>query len=244
MLILIGIVPAHFALNTSLSPAKLQESIVNTRSVLVDIPSSNLGSAEKASTTKIFTLLADLDAVIGTAKVVPKLPEKQNFHVRKDILLVSKEIDKILASESVALTNLGRKQLEASKKDLREYTDYAPRWVIYLISISLGLGTMVGWKRIVLTIGEKIGKQHLTYAQGASAEVVASLTIGLANVFTLPVSTTHVLSSGIAGSMVANKGLKNLQPATIRSILLAWVLTLPVTVVTSGVLYVLLRKVM
>ena len=244
MLILIGIVPAHFALNTSLAPAKLQASIITTRSILSDIPPTNLGAAERASITKTMNLLSDLDNVVGTAAIVPQLPEKQNFRVRKDILLASKEIDKVLASESVALTKAARKQLEASKKGLREYTDYAPRWVIYLISISLGLGTMVGWKRIVLTIGEKIGKQHLTYAQGASAEVVASLTIGLANVFTLPVSTTHVLSSGIAGSMVANKGLKNLQPATIRSILLAWVLTLPVTVIGAGLLYILFRNIL
>ena len=100
---------------------------------------------------------------------------------------------------------------------------------------------MVGWKRIVQTIGEKIGKQHLTYAQGASAELVAASTIGLASAFQLPVSTTHVLSSGIAGSMVANKGLKNLQPQTVRNIVMAWLLTLPVTVTMSGTLYLILR---
>jgi phosphate/sulfate permease len=110
-----------------------------------------------------------------------------------------------------------------------------------MISLSLGLGTMVGWKRIVVTIGEKIGKQHLTYAQGASAELVAASTIGVSSYLGLPVSTTHVLSSGIAGSMVASKGVKNLQGGTIRNIVIAWVLTLPVTMVLSGSLYVLFR---
>ena len=96
-----------------------------------------------------------------------------------------------------------------------------------MISLSLGLGTMIGWKRIVKTVGEKIGKEHLTYAQGASAELVASSTIGISTAFGWPVSTTHVLSSGIAGSMVASKGVKNLQSDTYPNILMAWLLTLP-----------------
>jgi PiT family inorganic phosphate transporter len=100
---------------------------------------------------------------------------------------------------------------------------------------------MIGWKRIVVTIGEKIGKQHLTYAQGASAEIVAAITIGLASSFGLPVSTTHVLSSGIAGTMVASKGIKNLQAKTLKSIALAWVLTLPVTMIVSASLFVFFR---
>ena len=103
------------------------------------------------------------------------------------------------------------------------------------VAIALGLGTMVGWKRIVVTVGEKIGKTHLTYAQGASAETVAMLTIGAADMFGLPVSTTHVLSSGVAGSMVANGG--GLQMKTIRNLLMAWVLTLPAAIVLSGSLY-------
>ena len=96
------------------------------------------------------------------------------------------------------------------------------------VAIALGLGTMVGWKRIVVTVGEKIGKTHLTYAQGASAELVAAATIGAADVFGLPVSTTHVLSSGVAGTMAANGS--GLQMATIRNLLMAWVLTLPVAI--------------
>jgi phosphate/sulfate permease len=122
-------------------------------------------------------------------------------------------------------------------------TDYSPTWVILIISMSLGLGTMIGWKRIVKTIGEKIGKEHLTYAQGASAELVAASTIGMSSYFGLPVSTTHVLSSGVAGSMVASKGVKNLQPETVRNILLAWFLTLPVVMTLSGSLFLLFRSI-
>jgi PiT family inorganic phosphate transporter len=113
-----------------------------------------------------------------------------------------------------------------------------------MISLSLGLGTLVGWKRIVTTIGEKIGKQHLTYAQGASAEIVAASTIGFSTWLGLPVSTTHVLSSGIAGSMVASKGIKNLQTKTIKTIALAWLLTLPFSIIMSGLLFLLFRTIL
>ena len=149
--------------------------------------------------------------------------------------------------EDSLYTNLPPKQIEALKAELsntegiRRYTDYAPDWVILMISLSLGPGTMVGWKRIVVTIGEKIGKKHLTYAQGASAEIVAAGTIAASSGFGLPVSTTHVLSSGIAGTMVANKGIKNLQADTVRNIMLAWILTLPVSMALSGTLYMFFR---
>ena len=113
-----------------------------------------------------------------------------------------------------------------------------------MISVSLGLGTMIGWKRIVKTIGEKIGKQHMSYAQGASAEMVAAMGIGVASAYGVPVSTTHMLSSGIMGSMVAKKGLKNLQRKTITNIFLAWVLTLPVTMILSGLLFLLFRAIL
>ena len=109
------------------------------------------------------------------------------------------------------------------------------------MAIALGLGTMVGWKRIVVTVGEKIGKTHLTYGQGAAAEIVAAATIGAADGFGLPVSTTHVLSSGVAGTMVANGS--GMQWSTIRSIALAWVLTLPAAMIMSGMLYVIFRQI-
>jgi phosphate/sulfate permease len=116
-----------------------------------------------------------------------------------------------------------------------------PTWVMWMVALSLGLGTMIGWKRIVVTIGEKIGKTHLTYAQGATSELVAAFTIGLSTYFKLPVSTTHILSSGIAGSMVAKDGVKNLKTSTLKTILSAWILTLPITIFTSGGLFLLFR---
>ena len=121
--------------------------------------------------------------------------------------------------------------------------EFAPRWVIFFISLALGIGTMIGWKRIVVTIGEKIGKTHLTYAQGATAELVASATIAMSTVFHAPVSTTHVLSSAVAGTMIAKNGRKNLRKSTLITILSAWILTLPVTIILSGGLYLLFRTI-
>ncbi len=120
-------------------------------------------------------------------------------------------------------------------------TKFIPLWVKVAVAIALGLGTMVGWKRIVVTVGEKIGKTHLTYGQGASAELVAMMTIGAADAYGLPVSTTHVLSSGVAGTMAANKS--GLQMSTIRNLALAWVLTMPAAIMLSGSLYWLFARI-
>jgi PiT family inorganic phosphate transporter len=135
------------------------------------------------------------------------------------------------ADETSALNNY--------KKHVDKATKFIPSWVKVAVALALGLGTMVGWKRIVVTVGEKIGKEHLTYAQGATAELVAMGTIFAADNFGLPVSTTHVLSSGIAGTMAANKS--GLQLSTIRNIAAAWVFTLPAAALLSGLLFALFR---
>ena len=132
-------------------------------------------------------------------------------------------------------------KLKSLRSSLDSGTKFIPTWVKVSVALALGLGTMVGWKRIVVTVGEKIGKTHLTYAQGASAEIVAMATIGLADVYGLPVSTTHVLSSGVAGAMAANGS--GLQWSTIKNMALAWVLTLPAAMAIAGSLYVILRQV-
>ncbi len=125
--------------------------------------------------------------------------------------------------------------MKGYKKSIDQATKFIPTWVKVVVAIALGLGTMVGWKRIVVTVGEKIGKTHLTYAQGAAAEVIAMATIGAADGLGLPVSTTHVLSSGVAGTMAANGS--GLQMSTLRNLAMAWVLTLPVAMILSGSLY-------
>jgi PiT family inorganic phosphate transporter len=132
--------------------------------------------------------------------------------------------------DSNATTNL-----KAFKQETDNATKFIPTWVKVVVAIALGLGTMVGWKRIVVTVGEKIGKTHLSYGQGASAEITAMLTIGAADIYGLPVSTTHVLSSGVAGTMAANGS--GVQMNTIRNLLMAWVLTLPSAIMLSAFLY-------
>jgi PiT family inorganic phosphate transporter len=157
------------------------------------------------------------------------------------MLQISKKYNTFLDDmDSEGKLKLNRSEYKDVKSDIKKlagYTQYSPWWVILMISVSLGLGTMVGWRRIVVTIGEKIGKSHLTYAQGASAELVAASTIGISTWLGLPVSTTHVLSSGVAGTMVAGKGLKNLRAKTVKSIAIAWLVTLPVTILLSGGLF-------
>jgi PiT family inorganic phosphate transporter len=129
--------------------------------------------------------------------------------------------------------------LKAYKAAIDNATKFIPTWVKVSVAIALGLGTMVGWKRIVVTVGEKIGKTHLTYGQGASAEIIAMATIGAADMWGWPVSTTHVLSSGVAGTMAANRS--GLQWATIMNMILAWVLTLPAAITLSGALFWIFR---
>ena len=131
--------------------------------------------------------------------------------------------------------------LKNYKSKLDKSTKYIPDWVKVAVALALGLGTMVGWKRIVITVGEKIGKEHLSYAQGASAELVAMATIFAADKFGLPVSTTHILSSGVAGTMVANGG--GLRLSTVRNIAAGWVFTLPAAALLSGLLYWLFRSI-
>ena len=140
-----------------------------------------------------------------------------------------------------AITAHDAEVLKNYKKHVDDATKFIPLWVKISVAIALGLGTMVGWKRIVVTVGEKIGKAHLTYAQGAAAEITAMLTIGAADVYGLPVSTTHVLSSGVAGTMAANHS--GLQMSTVRNLLMAWVLTLPMSILLAGSLFWLFTRV-
>jgi PiT family inorganic phosphate transporter len=157
------------------------------------------------------------------------------FNVRNDMYLVSETIKHIEKEKKVTFNDETTKYLKDFKSKVDSSTKFIPTWVKVSIAIALGLGTMVGWKRIVVTVGEKIGKSHLTYAQGASAELVAMSCIGAADVFGLPVSTTHVLSSGVAGTMAANGS--GLQMSTVRNMAMAWVLTLPAAISLSAFLY-------
>jgi PiT family inorganic phosphate transporter len=147
--------------------------------------------------------------------------------------LLTKDSDKAKS----AYPNGGAAKLKTYQDLLEKGTRYIPTWVKIAVALALGLGTMVGWKRIVRTVGERIGKTHLTYGMGASAELIAAATILLAQFKGMPVSTTHILSSGVAGTMVADGA--GLQASTVRNIAMAWVLTLPAAMAIAGLLYAL-----
>ena len=162
------------------------------------------------------------------------VPAAQRRDLRTDLYLASGAISKAIKQGKVADPK-ARKQLGDYAKEMDGLTKYIPFWVKLAVACALGFGTMVGWKRIVVTVGEKIGKAHLSYGQGACAELVAMFTILAADNFGLPVSTTHVLSSGVAGTMAANHS--GLQKDTLRNIVLAWVLTLPVCMLLGAGLF-------
>ncbi len=171
---------------------------------------------------------------------ISHVPAAATPNLRNDMYLTGEAI-RLLPKEGAKFSDKEAATLKTYGDGLMKGTRFIPVWVKVCVAIALGLGTMVGWKRIVVTVGERIGKQHLTYAQGASAEIVAAATIGAAELYGLPVSTTHILSSGVAGTMAANGS--GLQWSTIRSIAAAWVLTLPAAMAIAGGLYWALRLV-
>ncbi len=240
MLILIAIVPSYFAINLDVDLSKVKYEMHNVTSIIDKTMSSKLNKEDSLEVAKIQLIANKVNSKI-TYKPLDSLSNAEKFEIKSEVTKLAKEIEIVRASKTIPISIQDKINLKESIKSVKTITEYSPVWVILMISLSLGLGTMIGWKRIVTTIGEKIGKQHLNYAQGASSELVAAGTIGLATAFGLPVSTTQVLSSGIAGSMVASKGIKNLQPGTIKSIAIAWVLTLPVTIVLAGGLFLLFR---
>jgi PiT family inorganic phosphate transporter len=259
MLILVGTVPTAYALNHAVGPQEVQTFVAVSNqfsdslkpytdpAATVQDPTPDL---EHFVSTKTYTpntmsaLQAEVNEIRNEAANYGSLgnvPQSMQANVRNQMYLVSetlrllpkaKNAPKLQPSDAAVLKNY--------KSYLDKSTKFIPPWVKVAVALALGLGTMIGWKRIVVTVGEKIGKTHLTYAQGASAEITAMITIGLADGYGLPVSTTHVLSSGVAGTMAANHS--GLQLSTIRDIALAWVFTLPVAALLSGGLFYVFNK--
>lgn len=232
MLIMIAFLPAKFAINHAIPNDKILLSLNKTEQVLaktwIKMPQhQELYATLNASIT-------ETKATLVSRHVIDNL---HAYKLRQLIQKISAGIDELREDKKLQLEEQDRTILTDVSGELATVTDFAPIWVIAIISVSLGLGTMIGWKRIVVTIGEKIGNEHLSYAQGATAEIVAATTIGLSTGFGLPVSTTHVLSSGIAGAMVASGGTKNLNNGTLKNIAMAWILTLPVAIVLSLLLF-------
>jgi PiT family inorganic phosphate transporter len=252
MLILVGIVPGTYALNLGISAESLNQLAVmsqNASAVLAkhapapaekDAAAKTLGAYLKPGGTfsdNLFAALAEKNSEVNTFlanhKSLAEMPEDQRGALRTAIYYTTETIGKLTKEHK--FSDSENKELGKYKTELDKTTKYIPLWVKIAVAMSLGFGTMIGWKRIVVTVGEKIGKSHLTYAQGASAEMIAMLTIGLADRYGLPVSTTHVLSSGVAGAMAANRS--GLQMQTLRNLLLAWVLTLPVCIFLGAMFF-------
>jgi PiT family inorganic phosphate transporter len=257
MLILIGTVPTAFALNYAVTGKDLasfhatSQSAVSTLNELAG--TATLSGDPQAVLTKtiqtktmqpdtlpaLSALIGSIDQQISNRSSLRDVPHDQVTNVRNELYLTDTTLALIL--KKATLTAPQTAALTAYKKDGNHATQFIPPFVKVAVALALGMGTMVGWKRIVRTVGEKIGKEHLTYAQGLSAEVVAMGLIQAATAYSLPVSTTHVLTSGVAGTMVANGS--GLQWSTIRSIASAWIFTLPAAMLLSGVLFTIFRAV-
>ena len=254
MLILVGIVPSIYALDLAASPGAVDKLMAQSKAVAAIIEKQNPGPVADAVTASntieaylksmgtyskdVLSALAEKNKEIAVMldghKSIGELTEKQRDTLRRAFCYADDTITKL--NKGKIITNADdAATLGAFKSAIEKETQFIPIWVKAAVALSLGLGTMIGWKRIVVTVGEKIGKSHLTYAQGASAELVAMLTIGLATKYGLPVSTTHVLSSGVAGAMAANHS--GLQTSTLRNLLLAWVLTLPVCIFLGAMFF-------
>ncbi len=253
MLILIGTVPTAYALNHAVGSSQVQDFVavseqaakvmsahVDADAVISD-PRADLTEylqSKKETPTTILAerqMILEIEHEVGQYKTLKGVPPRQQSNVRNDMYISSETLRLFAKSKNPAFTAEEAAVMTNYKKKLDVATKFIPTWVKVAVAIALGMGTMVGWKRIVITVGEKIGKTHLTYAQGASAELTAMCTILAADGFGLPVSTTHVLSSGVAGTMMANKS--GLQWSTIRNIAAAWVFTLPVAGLMSAGLF-------
>jgi PiT family inorganic phosphate transporter len=261
MLILIGTVPTAYALNRAVPDSQLPAFLTATQQVqgVFDTRSGNLTVPPARAETQVTdalklrkmddaptyaaigVLVGDIGQQVRSYGSLNKVPAAAVQNIRNEMFMVSEAI-RYLQNQHVAFAPAETAALKSYKGELDNSTKFIPTWVKVAVAVALGLGTMVGWKRIVITVGEKIGKTHMNYGQGASAELIAAATIGLADIYGLPVSTTHVLSSGVAGTMAASGA--GLQWGTVRSMILAWVLTLPAAILMSGSLYYVLRQVM
>jgi PiT family inorganic phosphate transporter len=258
MLILIGVVPTTYALNRAMPASQIEKFEANSKaaSAVINAKAAGynvIGDPRPAVTAyvaehqindgtypSLAVLVNAISQQVAQYGSIAKMPIDQVGNTRNDMYLVSEALRFLVKDKEAELSADNVGTLNAYKASLDSATKFIPLWVKIVVAIALGLGTMVGWKRIVITVGSKIGKTHLTYAQGACAEITAAATIAAADGYGLPVSTTHVLSSGIAGTMAANGS--GLQWSTVRNIALAWVLTLPAAMALSGTLYFIFSK--
>ena len=260
MLILIGCAPTAYALNRTMPESQTPAFVASANSAAnafqahargavmgggIDSARAVLTSAlqtRMAKNPQVYGAVADLSRDLGQRIAgygsLNKVPAAATPNLRNDMYLVLDTARLATKDKDAAARTFTAPELKAIGEyatNLESGTRYIPTWVKIAVALALGLGTMVGWRRIVVTVGEKIGKTHLTYGMGAVAELVAAATIQASDRYGLPVSTTHILSSGVAGASVASGA--GLQPRTIGSMALAWVLTLPAAMALAGGLY-------
>jgi len=258
MLILVGTVPTAYALNNAVDKGSLQPFAQVSTQVATDLQQyvpPNVVVTQSAPVLERF--LADHQYRPETAAALQEMvltirneaigygslgnvPPDMHANVRNQMYLVS-ETFRLLPAVGPKMSASDTAAIAKYKGFLDKSTKYIPSWVKVAVALALGLGTMVGWKRIVVTVGEKIGKEHLTYAQGAVAELTAMATILAATGNALPVSTTHILSSGVAGTMAASGS--GVRMSTVRNIVMAWFFTLPAAALLSGLLFVIFSKI-
>lgn len=260
MLILIGTVPTAYALNHGIGPAEIQsflaasarvEQILDRHAGVANAPEAEPRAAVEAyvrthavqpdTLPALRAMVANVDRKLTLYKAYDAIPAQDQTQMRNDMYVASEALRLMVKANNPGFSPAERAALKGYQNDLDKTTKFIPDWVKVAVALALGLGTMVGWKRIVVTVGERIGKEHLTYAQGAAAGLVAMGTIFAADQFGLPVSTTHILSSGVAGTMTASGA--GLRLNTVRNIAAGWVFTLPAAALLSGTLYWLFRLV-
>jgi PiT family inorganic phosphate transporter len=256
MLILIGTVPTAYALNRSMHEDQVQTFIAMSDRAngimthYVQAPAPDDFRAEITRYVRDHKLAPETVAAeqnltkairdqVAAYHSIDKIPDAKIGNIRNDMYLSGEALRLMKKAGDPAVSADDQKAIDAYHKEIDDATKFIPTWVKVAVAVALGMGTMIGWKRIVVTVGEKIGKSHLTYGQGAAAELIAASVIGAADGLGLPVSTTHVLSSGVAGTMAANGS--GLQWDTVRNLALAWVLTLPVSIILSGSLFWIFR---
>ncbi|MBP9811873.1 inorganic phosphate transporter [Candidatus Gracilibacteria bacterium] len=244
-LILITLLPATFAINPNIEISKISEQVSSLSLKIEQINKGSLSNHDAEIAKKIQSDILELTQRINTSDIDKLSIRKNILSIRENYANIEVTDKKAIISQVNANENENQISLASIKNEIDSLsgaTDYVPWWIILLVSISIGSGTMIGWKRIVETIGEKIGKYKMNYSQAASSALITAGTIGLASGYGLPVSTTHVMSSSVAGTMVEEHGWKNgIDPHMIRHIVLAWVLTMPVTILLAGSLFILLR---
>jgi PiT family inorganic phosphate transporter len=253
MLILVGLVPLAYSLNKNLDTQQVQSfhQLSSQTAVFLNQNQPELTDEKarviltkyiqtKQQTPEVVPALASMTDHLGervsSYNNLKDIPEAAISEIRNDMYLSTTTFKRLDKADALPKMDDSQKKLvKEYRSSLDSFLQYIPTWVKVAVALALGLGTMVGWKRIVVTVGERIGKHHMTYGQGMSAELVAMSTIAAADGLGMPVSTTHVLNSAVAGTMVANKSGLNFN--TVKTILSAWVFTLPATICLSGGLY-------